>query len=203
MGKQKEIKTIDMCIYHNDRNKPHEAIFVDLLISLCQKRSNLALELIFYTEQFYPEYNWYNKNYLEPLDTVLFECAIARNSFDINLLEKKKKQSNNRETLKKAMVFGDIVTDFFIRYLGYSLIQVANQKVIITSADNYHKKFIKHINKGFSLEIKNSVYKIMEAEEYLGNNLQDMYGYLPTLPRSPENLENDEYIEFAHDKFAR
>ena len=53
------------------------------------------------------------------------------------------------------------------------------------------------------MEIKNSVYKIMEAEEYSGNNLQDMYGYLPTLPRSPENLENDEYIEFAHDKFAR
>lgn len=54
----------------------------------------------------------------------------------------------------RQLNYSDIVTEFLIRFCGYSLIGCSTKKVIITSHSNCHKNnlFIKMLEEGYHLQ---------------------------------------------------
>lgn len=98
----------------------------------------------------------------------------------------------NEETINKAFQFGSMITDFMIRFLGFSLIKSSGQNIIITSSLNPLKQFEELLSQGYSLENR--------AKLYYKDGL---FYKLPVLPTPINDYNYVEIIETTENKFER
>ena len=98
----------------------------------------------------------------------------------------------NEETINKAFQFGSMITDFMIRFLGFSLIKSFGQNIIITSSLNPLKQFEELLSQGYSLENR--------AKLYYKDGL---FYKLPVLHTLINDYNYEEIIETTEDKFER
>lgn len=177
---------------------PHEWYFIEALKEEIMLNSDLATIFAMFVLQYYPDYPWTTFDIHNLLNTLLIEISIhcMRFKYVFNGVEPK-------ENLDKAMKFGDMATEFLIRYCGYSLIKSCNQKVIITSRGDCDKYFESFLLDGYSL------YRLAKLSyQKLLLELQAMYPYIdgifhkrPVLP-TKELYGNQEVIEDSYGGFV-
>lgn len=190
---------MDLDIYHEICNKnrhkhvPHEWIFIkNLLHGELKKDLKIAEKFVIYVLQFYPDYKWIHLDLNDMVSTVVVECAYH----DLKFL-KVHEDVESLNTISDSITFGDIVTDFLIRYRGYSLIGCSGENIIVTSHSNCDKRFIELLEKGFSL------YRLARVGfKEISSDLQSCFpfieGYfytLPVLPTKETYVCFDEVIE--------
>lgn len=177
---------------------PHESFFTRILVrEEFIKNKELAEQFITYVCQYYPEYKWQFFFPDDYLATAACECELnyfqfkKKIKFDFDLDQK----TNNR-----IMQFGDIVTDFLIRYRNYSLIKCCGQKIILTAQSDCHKRFEEYLSKGYVLERRAKVGYIKEQESI--SKLGYFYK-LPVLPTRDIGYPIDEIIETDLNKYEQ
>lgn len=202
---------------------PHEWKFIDLLYKIeLKKNRNIAKQVAMYILQ-NSSYEWVsidqtlidkiinesindniNEEFINYIDEKLFEMVFIECNLNSYIFKKHYKlQEQNRKTplsidesYYKSKEYGDLVTEFMIRTLGYSLIGNSKQKIIITSMSDCSKRFEKYLEQGFSLQrLSKAKYINHTLEERIKNPLlTGHFEYLPVLPtNSPYNI--DEIIE--------
>lgn len=157
-------KDTDTSVYHDliniemgyDISVPHEWYFLNLLTRQeIKKNREIASMLVRFILEYYPEYSWTAFNSADLLATVVVESELCSYLF----LQKYKYQIPVQDVfLEKAMKFGDIVTDFLIRYQNYSLIKCSGQNIIITARSDCHKRFEELLSRGYSIQRKAKIY---------------------------------------------
>lgn len=174
---------------------PHEWYFLNLFLTEATNNLELAYLFIMFIRQYYPEYVWQSYSGFKMLDIPLLECNLYS-----NILEQKYMHGIEHFGVSKAMHFGDIVTDFLIRYRNYSLIKCSKQNIIITAHSDCHKRFEQYLSKGYSLERKSKV-------GYTGNlYTSEPFGYfykLPVLPTRDIGYPIDEIIETSEGNYMK
>ena len=210
--------------YANRNNPtPHEWQFIDLLYKIeLKKDKNIAKQVAMYILQ-NSMYEWVtvdpkfidkiisdsingniNKESINYIDEKIFEMVLIESQLNNYIFDKYYKiQAQNRnvplpkdESYYKSKEYGDLVTEFMIRTLGYSLIGNSKQKIIITSMSDCAKRFEKYLEQGFSLQrLSKTKYIDHSLEERIENPLvTGHFEYLPVLPtNSPYKI--DEIIE--------
>ena len=119
------------------------------------KNRILASILVKFILEFYPDYAWTFFNAEDFLATIVVECELCSYIF---LQKYKYGIAIDDEMIHKAMKFGDIVTDFMIRFQNYSLIKCSGQNIMITARSDCHKRFEDLLVKGYTIERKAKVY---------------------------------------------
>ena len=194
------LKTFDVKL-----NIPHEWYFIKTLNDAIGKNNNLAEVFAMYIAQYYPSYEWFIFNPNDYLGTVVLECGIQQYVFQ-HIYEFEIPEDNPK-FLKQAMIFGEIATDFLIRYYGYSLIKCSGQKIILTAHSDCHKRFEELLSKGYSLQRKKKAGYIqlsncpILSEQY--PNLKGIFYKLPVLPTKDIGYPIDEIIEIDNDKYEK
>ena len=84
--------------------------------------------------------------------------------------------------------FSCILTDYFIRVINFSIIGISNQKYIVTSCNNCHKKFIDYLLKGYSL---------FRIQKVIITNIQQKNHctFIPLFPTRDVQIPIIEYME--------
>ena len=83
----------------------------------------------------------------------------------------------NLNLFEEALELFGIVTDLMIRFYGYSIVGIQDQKIIVTSSNNCEKRFIDYLLEGYSLFKLQGVYLIND-----GKSIDSMhYEFLPCL----------------------
>lgn len=172
----------DHSIYHdviNQNNKaPHEQIFINYLYKIeIKKNYNIAKLFMIFAFQFFPKYKWTKFDIKNSLESVILECGINDYRFKTNT------------KIQQALSFGEIATEFLIRYLNYSLIKCQNEPIILTAQNNCNKLFIDYLYKGYSIQ-KLSKIKYININEEIG-----YFEFLPTYPTKECGFKIDEMIE--------
>ena len=196
-----QIKHDANCLIYNENkgdfvNIPHEYLFINYLKGEIRNSPNgksLAYLFMLYCDQYYLMYRFL-KGYdlFNPVATVLIECDNAIMNYQWKL-----KYDIEDERFDRIIKFGDIATDFLIRYKGYSLIQCMRQKIIITSQDNCHKKFENELLDGYTLHRCSKVY-------FKRLPLSNGYFYkLPVLPTRETYFQFNEIIETTEGSYQR
>lgn len=95
------------------------------------------------------------------------------------------------------MLFGDIVTDFLIRYRNHSLIKCSGQKHIITAQSDCYKRFEQYLSEGYSLQRRAKVgyIKTLKIYEEYFQERKGLFYKLPVLPTRDITYPIDEMIE--------
>lgn len=152
----------------------------------------LTLAFVMFVLQFYPNYPWSFFNNNDYLNTAM--CEALTNDF---LFQKKYEFGLEEEGLTKAMLFGEIATDFLIRFCNYSLIKCSGQNVIITAQSDCHKRFELLLSKGYSLQrrAKVSFTKTTDIIQMLYPGVKGLFYKLPVLPTRETWYTFDEIIE--------
>lgn len=171
-----------------DIHIPHEWYFIKVLISKVLEDNNIANLFSLYVFQYYPDYDWIGFTPMDTLWSVILECRFHDYQF-----QKKYELGITEEIdiLPRSMNFGEIATDFLIRFLGYSLIKSSNQNIILTSQNDCHKRFEKLLYDGYSLEKRKKVI------------YQNGFKKVPVLPTRQLDFEIEEIIETSDDKYER
>jgi len=111
-------------VYHEVLNKyygqyvPHEYFFIQFLLKKeLAKNKELAERFYLYVLQYNSFYNWIFVNPQDIFATVVIECAYHDYQFQQFLMGIK-----TRESIGQSMTFGDIVTEFLIRFCRYNFI---------------------------------------------------------------------------------
>lgn len=177
---------------------PHEWYFLNLLLRReLLNNPKLVYPFILFVKQYYPQYMWHFYSDLNWLATASLECDLYSKSFQNKYIDGLEIENDE---LYKALQFGDIVTDFLIRYKNYSLIKCSEQNIIITAQSDCHKRFEQYLSKGYSLERKAKV-------GYTGNlHLSEPFGYffkLPVLPTRDIGYPIDEIIESSEGNYTK
>lgn len=183
----------------------HEWIFIfELYNCVIKKDTNKALEFMAFVAQFYPDYRWKTMyDFTNPLATVSIECDNHHMVLDmlaqltINAGEDYILKHNLAKERDKALEFGEIVSNFLIRYLGYSIVGIQNQKIIITSASDCDKRFFDLLCDGYSLYRKSRVGYIKTKDERrkAAPWFEGYYYELPILPTKDIGFEFEENFE--------
>ena len=183
----------------------HEWIFiVEFYKNVVKKDTNKALEFMAFVAQFYPDYRWKTiYDFTSPLATVAIECdshymvleTLAK--LTIHAGEDYILKHNLDKDRDKALEFGEIVSNFLIRYLGYSIVGIQNQKIIITSASDCDKRFFDLLCDGYSLYRKSRVgyIKTKDERKKLAPWFEGYYYELPILPTKDIGFEFEENFE--------
>ena len=206
---------------------PHEWSFIDLFYkNELKKDPTIAQQFAMYVLA-NRKYQWsaFDQNLIEKIingaidkdlinyiDKKLFEMVFIEsdlNSFTFKSYYKIQEQNRKillpkDESYYKSMEYGDIVTEFMIRTLGYSLIGNSKQKVIITSMSDCSKRFENYLEQGFSLQrLSKAIYIKHTFEQRIENPLiTGHFKYLPVLPtNSPYNI--DEIIETKNKTYMK
>lgn len=202
---------------------PHEWRFINLLYKYeLKKDKDVAKQFVMYAIQT-SEYKWSTVNpslhekiitskkdkdlfnYIDQrlFDMFLIESALRSMTFDIYC---RMQCDNPKDVLLKddsfyrAMDFGDVVTEFMIRHLRYSLIGNSDQKAIITSMSDCGKRFEKYLEQGYSLQrlARTQYIRLSDEERSFYPELTGYFKFLPVLPtNSPYKV--DEVIETSLD----
>ena len=178
--------------FHLEEDTPHEIVFMNQLLHEIMEDYLLALEFNIYVKEFYPNFKW-TIEYFPSLEKVAFEVGNA-----LKVLEMYFKGYDKNMNINHEKELGEIVTDFYIRYKGYSLIGVSGQKNIVTSSKSSNIDFSPYIREGFTIQIKKGVKKRDVVME--GANL---FEYYPSLPTREYDISTQEYIEIDRDKYAK
>lgn len=168
---------------------PHEWYFMHLFTKQeVLSDQKIATMLVKFVLQFYPNYSWNFFNGNDFLATAVVECELCHYFF---LQKYYYKIPVDDALINRAMKFGDIVTDFLIRYRNFSLIKCAGQKIIITARGDCHKKFEDFLVKGYILQRKARIY-------YDG-----YFHKLPVLPTRESSYSFEELIETETGKYVK
>lgn len=151
--------------------------------------------LFLYFEQFYPDYvllkdindekelislfdNCYNK-----INNLLGQFLDGLDNNDLQSIR------GNIEAINKIYDFYNKIEDFMIRFYGYSIIGISNQKYIITACSNCDKKFIDQLLQGYSLFRLQRLVFVNEPVSH--------FEFSPVLPTKDVGFPIDEYIEIS------
>ena len=158
------------------------------------QKGTFFYNLFIFMKQFYPN-NELCKNINNPSELMelfnkcyrlidkLFEYALDNNS-----LESVRK---NIELINRIEKFYALIEDFMIRFYGYSIIGISNQKHIVTACSNCDKKFIDQLMEGYSLFRLQKV-GLIESKE------NPYYEFLPVFPTKDVGFPIEEYIEISN-----
>lgn len=141
---------------------------------------SLAEKFMKFASTYYPDFQWMNKNLGDAQKIVDFEiffnsrhyykmysCGIVDGALlvDGTSLEL---TDYERKLLNRALYFGNIVKDFAIRYLGYSIIN-HDQKTILTSVTD-DERISKLASEGYAIEFNDRVDYVVrnEKKKYYG-----------------------------------
>ena len=130
----------DHSIYHdviNQNNKaPHEQIFINYLYKIeIKKNYNIAKLFMIFAFQFFPKYEWTKFDIKNSLESVILECGITAYRF------------KTTTKIQQALSFGEIATEFLIRYLNYSLIFLLEYQLILYQKLNKYFHFCRYNQK--------------------------------------------------------
>lgn len=191
-------------VYHELLNSyygkyiPHECFFIEFLYkNELQKNPELAEMFLLYIMQFAPHHKWTYFNLQNALTSVMIECDLQIYNFHKIIAG-----IESSEKTHPAIVFGDIVTEFLIRFCGYNLIGCCNQKVIITSANNCQKKFIELLEQGYELHRLAELTFIPTPKvcQFLYPGIKGFFKKLPVLPTKDTYIPFNEAIEGTDEK---
>lgn len=165
---------------------PHEWIFINLLLRKHLAPAITPVKFVAFVEQYFPKYLWNYINYYDMVAMVAIEC----NYHDYNLRQHYLWNMDvSQEKLDYAFKFGEIVTQFCIQCLNYSLIGCGGSKAIITAQNQCDKKFDKYLSEGYWLYRMAKVYYIPPRNDILG-----YFEELPVLPTNNMYYDSVEYI---------
>jgi len=129
-------------------NIPHEWFMIEKLQNSLHKDPTLADKFAMFVCQCYPDFVWsISSNELDWSATIELEAWLANKVFE----EKFNGFPLFGDELDQAIRFGDMATDFEIRYLGKSLVKTMGQKIIQTAHSNCHKRFEHLLKDGYSI----------------------------------------------------
>ena len=191
-------------VYHDAINKvlgkktriTHEWYFINVLINEIKNDKKIAEAFVMYVMQYYPNYPWLHFRINDYLATVMVECCFHRFQF-----QKKYEFGFEEETniLGRSMLIGDIITDFLIRYRGYSLIKSSGTNIILTSQSDCDKRFERLLSQGYSLQRRSKVNYVKLSKDLIDSNqfpgVKGYYYRLPVLPTKYIGYPIDEIIE--------
>ena len=157
------------------------------------KRDEFFHYMLIFFKQFYPDYDLLKEVNDESSLMLLFnKCYERINTLLGQFLENYDMQCvrNNMESVNKIYDFYDKIEDFMIRFYGYSIIGISNEKRIITACSDCDKKFIDYLLQGYTL------YRLQRLA-FVENNKEPYYEFLPVLPTKDVGFPIDEYIEVS------
>ena len=100
--------------------------------------------------------------------------------------------NNNIEIIHKIYKFYGLIEDFMIRFCGYSIVGISNQKHIITACGNCEKKFLDYLMEGYSL------FRMQQISLINANNPEKSYYiFNQVIPTKDIGIPFDEYIEIS------
>lgn len=95
-----------------------------------------------------------NDSFFASLKKVAFEAGNA-----VKFVEYYCRCHHPNLDIRHEMQFGEIVTDFYIRYKDYTIVGISDQKGVVTSWKLSNVDFSSYINEGYWTEIKKAVKK--------------------------------------------
>lgn len=159
------------------------------------QRDDFFRYLLLFIKQFYPDYDLcknindgralmilFNNLYAK-INEILFHFY---DTTDINDIK------NNMEIIHKIYKFYGIIEDFMIRFYGYSIVGISNQKHIITACGNCEKKFLNYLMEGYSLFRMQQISLINKD-----NPEKSYYRFHEVFPTKDIGIPFDEYIEIS------
>lgn len=186
-------------VYHDLMNKtfgrevPHEWYFINFLIkSEMKKDRTLASKFVIFVMQYYPDYEWLYLNLNDMTATVAIEC----NLHDMNFW-KVFRGVEAKSITDKSLIFGSIVTDFLIRYCGYSLVGCNDHPILKTSQSDCDKRFWELLDYGYSVQRVAKIY-FKETSAEIRKRFPWFIGTfhkLPILPTKECYVKFEEQIE--------
>ena len=172
----------------------HEYYFIMCLKSEILNNENIATLLIYYCFQYDLSYQFrFTFSQFDPLATVLLECDNILQRYQMKFMYGLEDDELDNQLIK----FGEIATDFLIRYCNYSLIRCMGQKIILTGQDNCQKKFEDYLRDGYILLRRKRVYF------HLRRPWEGHFEYLPLLPTRESYFPIDELIEVERDCYQK
>jgi len=188
-------------VFHmNDQKKrsdnPHERFFTrTLFMNEIQKNPELAEAFAMFVTQYFPSYRWLNFNPNDLFETVCLEASYHEFDFMDHY------ENDPNVDLTNAMKFGDIATEFLIRYRNYNLIGCMGQKIILTAQNGCDKKFPEEISQGYSLQRLAKIdYKRFPQElQDLMPGLKGFFKKLSVLPTRDVGYPIKETIEVVNE----
>lgn len=179
---------------------PHEWAFINYLFKYeLKKDPKIADIFIMFFYRYHPEYKWDCFIPNKYFDTVLIECSLHDLNFQRVFLG-----GEDKSLIHNSMIFGNIVTDFLIRFCNYSLICCSGQKKIVTAQSNCAKQFEEFLSDGFELQ-RLAKLGFRDIPEYLKPFYPEIVGTfykLPVLPTKDTYLNFSEFIEYDEDKLS-
>ena len=159
------------------------------------QRDDFFYYLLTYIKQYYSNFEFIkNINDVSSLMTLFNTCYESINNLLSQFLD-----SNSLECINKNMglittiyKFYGIIEDFMIRFYGYSIVGISNQKHIITACSNCDKTFIDYLMQGYSLFRLQKI-----GVQNINSKIQ--YEFFPVLPTKDVGFPIDEYIEIGND----
>lgn len=185
------INTMLMQKYRNEKRwVPHEWYFIRLLLKEISLNENVAKLFMLFSKQYYPNYSYIKSSYQYNELSLL----IAHINFYSNKFKNHYKYSikMNEKTETNALKFGEIVTNFLISYMGYSLIKCLDQNIIITSRRDAFNRFEELLSQGYTLELL--------AKNYFDG--EKFYKVFP-FPTKENDYNYEEILEVSSNKFER
>jgi hypothetical protein len=185
------------------KNIPHEWFFINYLYKYeIRKNQELAAIFAMFVSQFYPNYKWHYFNQNNYLDTATYEtlyhdfqfCKIYEYNEDVE-----------EDILTNSMLFGDIVTDFLIRFRNYSLVKCSGVNIILTAQSDCHKRFEDLLSNGYSLQKRAKVgyIKTTNIVDTVYPKVNGLFYKLPVLPTRETWYPIDEIIENEEGKYVK
>ena len=162
------------------------------------QRADFFYYLFIYIKQYYPDFEFLkNINDVASLMTLFNTCYESVNDLLSQFLDSNSLEcvNKNKELINRIFKFYGIIEDFMIRFYGYSIVGVSNQKHIITACSNCDKKFIDYLMQGYSLF---RLQKIGLTNNH-DNFATPLYEFFPVLPTKDTGFPIDEYIEIGND----
>lgn len=158
--------------------QPHEwKLIYKFYRGVLIKKPEIVYLFLAFCATYYPNYQFSIPEY--SLGSVVVEADLC------NMLFLQKFKYNIDVNLNKSYAFGEIVTEFMIRYLGYSLIGFSEQNIILTAQNNCDKRFQEYLERDFY-----TIFKLARVKYENG-----LFQKLPVLPTKDSHLKFDEYIE--------
>lgn len=198
-------KVLELVALDKNSDIPHEWYFINVLIKEIERDNSLSENFAMYVAQYYKEYRWLNFNPKSYLESVILECGLQQFQFlqkcDLGEVDAR------FNDLSQAMAFGEIVTDFLIRYKNYSLIKSSGQKIIITSRSDCQKRFEELIYQDYCLQRKEKVVwtdiSSLDVNLTFYPGVKGLFRRLPVLPTSSIDYPVDEIIEMPNGKYEK
>lgn len=196
-------KILELVALNKNSHIAHEWYFINVLISEIERKPDLAEKFAMYVFQVCPDYKWIDYKASDPTGSVVLECAMHQ--FQFKMKCDLDEYDDRFIDLENAMLFGELVTDFLIRYCGYSLIKSSGQKIIITSQNDCHKRFEEQLYDGYCIQkrckIKYNSFEELNISNRLFPWLKGFYDIIPAMPTRELDIDFDEMIEMKNGNY--